>query len=111
MHEENVDQLSLFEDEESEVSQSTEEPNEDDALKEAIYAQMRKIHNEGMVVGFQTACHTALDRIYAFEHSVGKKSANDYKRCIKELKKFFETGVSRKVNTDAEGNVEETAQN
>ena len=48
---------------------------------------MRKIHNEGMVVGLQTACHTILDIVYSFERSAGKKSANDYKRLIKEVKR------------------------
>ena len=73
---------------------------EDQEFKDLVYERMRKIHNEGMIVGFQTACHTALDKIYAFERSAGKKSANDYKRCIKDLKRFFEIGVSRKSNAD-----------
>ena len=62
---------------------------------------------------FQTACHTALDRIYAFERTAGKKSNNDYKRCLQDLKKFFEVGISRKANADeAEENTEgEAVQN
>ena len=111
-----VEQLSLFKDEASEPTEQNNALAEDDNFKEIVYSRMRKIHNEGMVVGFQTACHTALDKIYAFERSAGKKSANDYKRCIKDLKKFFEVGVSRKVNavepTDSEENTEaETVQN
>ena len=102
MSAENVEQLSLFENEENEVVKSDDTLEQDDAFKEAVYTQMRKIHNEGMIVGFQTACHTALDKIYAFERSVGKKSANDYKRCLKDLKKFFEIGISRKANAEEE---------
>ena len=89
---------------------------EDQDFKDLVYERMRKIHSEGMIVGFQTACHTALDKIYSFERKPGSKSANDYKRCLKDLKKFFEIGISRKVNTDeateSEKNIEaETAQN
>ena len=80
--------------------------NED--LKEAIQAQMRKLHNQGMVVGFQTACHTMLDKIYAFEHKPGSKSTNDYKRLIKDIKKFCEIGVSRKMNESGEAETAET---
>lgn len=112
------DQLTLFEDENEEVEapESNNKLEDNDEFKEAVYNQMRKIHNEGLVVGFQTACHAALDKIYAFERKAGKKSANDYKRCIKDLKKFFEIGVSRKVNTTEgdeaeEGTEVETTQN
>lgn len=89
---------------------------EDQDFKDLVYERMRKIHSEGMIVGFQTACHTALDKIYAFERSAGKKSTNDYKRCLKDLKKFFEVGISRKSNTDKteeseESTNEETVQN
>ena len=116
MNAENVEleeQLSLFEDEENVVEESNGALEADEDFKEAVYTQMRKIHNEGMIVGFQTACHTALDRIYAFESSIGKKSANDYKRCIKNLKKFFEIGISRNANSgEAEESTEaETVQN
>ena len=120
MSAENVEleeQLSLFENEENEAVEPSKELKEDDDFKELVYTRMRKIHNEGMIVGFQTACHTALDRIYAFERSAGKKSTNDYKRCLKDLKKFFEIGISRKANTEeaeteAEKNTEaETVQN
>lgn len=113
MSAENVEQLSLFEDEEKEVVEPSEELKENDDFKELVYERMRKIHSDGMIVGFQTACHTALDRIYGFERSAGKKSTNDYKRCLKDLKKFFEVGISRKANTDeAEENTEgETVQN
>lgn len=96
MNAENVEQLSLFEDEENDAAEVSNELNEDDDFKELVYTRMRKIYNDGMIVGFQTACHTALDKIYAFERSAGKKSTNDYKRILKDLKKFFEIDISRK---------------
>lgn len=108
MYEENIEQLSLFEGENPEQTQNVDVSGANDELEKAVYTQMRKIHNEGLVVGFQTACHTALDNIYAFERKTGKKSVNDYKRCIKELKKFFEIGVSQKINFDEEITSEES---
>lgn len=98
--------------------QNVEEENksnlaDNEEFKEAVQTQMRKLHNQGMVVGFQTACHTVLDRIYAFERKPGSKSANDYKRLIKDIKKFCETGVSRKMskNGEIETAESETVQN
>lgn len=116
MSAENVEQLSLFEGEEKEVVEADNTLAADDEFKNAVYERMRKIHSDGMIVGFQTACHTALNKIYEFERGAGKKSTNDYKRCIKDLKKFFETGLSRKVNSNTEPESEEnetteTAQN
>lgn len=116
MNAENVEQLSLFEGEEQKAEQSDSTPEAGNDFEELVYARMRKIYNDGMIVGFQTACNSVLDRIYAFERSTGKKSTNDYKRCLKDLKQFCEVGVSRKVNTgettDLEESVEpETAQN
>ena len=86
---------------------------DNEEFKEAVQAQMRRIHNQGMVVGFQTACHTVLDNIYAFERKPGSKSANDYKRIIKSIKQFCETGVSRKMNRNGEIEIaeSETVQN
>lgn len=110
MSTENVEQLSLFENEEKEIIAPNDTLDADEKFKDAVYAQMRKIHNEGMVVGFQTACHTALNKIYAFERSTGKKSANDYKRCIKDLKQFFEIGLSRNGKPDETDKKEESAE-
>jgi ribosome-binding ATPase YchF (GTP1/OBG family) len=123
MNAENVEleeQLSLFNDEE--VRQDSESSEEEfgeeefsDELKSAITERMQKIYNDGMIVGVQTVCHTALNKIYAFESSPGKKSNNDHKRLLKDLKKFFHVGISRNVNSEkaseSEDNSEETAQN
>ena len=85
-----------------------------DGLKGAIEETLSKIRTQSMLLGAQAICKTVLDKIYAFESSYGKKTANDYKRCLKDLKKFCEVGLSRKVATD--GTTEpiektETAQN
>lgn len=83
--------------------QNVEEENksnlaDNEEFKEAVHTQMRKLHNQGMIVGLQTACHTVLDKIYTFERKPGSKSTNDYKRLMKDIKKFCETGVSHKMN-------------
>lgn len=111
-----MEELNKTIEEQSLESEQAQNPLYSDELKEAVMARMQSIYNDGMIVGFQTACHTALDKIYAFERSAGKKSANDYKRCLKDLKKFFEIGISRKTGsgeeTESEENAEaETAQN
>ena len=76
--------------------------NNDDALTTAIEEQLSKIRRQSMLLGFQVAAKTVLDKIVAFENSKNKKSANDYKRLIKDIKKFVETGLSRKVTADGE---------
>ena len=71
-----------------------------DELREAVEETLSKIRTQNMLLGAQAVCKMVLDKIYAFESSYGKKSTNDYKRCIKEVKRFCEVGLSRKVNTD-----------
>lgn len=73
-----------------------------DRFTEAIQNQLKKIQTQNLLLGAQTICRVILDKIYDFESSDGKKSANDYKRCLKDLKQFCETGISRKVNADGE---------
>ena len=81
------------------VEESKASLMDNDELKEAVNSQMRKIHNQGMVIGFQTACHTLLDKIYTFDRIDGKKTTNDYKRLVKDIREFCNVGVSRKLST------------
>ena len=102
------EQMSLFEDEPIEVVQQEEK----DELKEAIETTMSKLRRQSMLLGFQVACQTVLDKIIAFERKPGSKSNNDHKRLIKDIKAFVELGLSRKVNADGETeSMETTAQN
>lgn len=94
----NEEQMSLFEDETAEGVQTEER----DELKEAIEATMSRLRRQSMLLGFQVACQTVLDKISAFERKPGSKSNNDHKRLIKDIKQFVEQGLSRKVNTDGE---------
>lgn len=96
----------------------TEENTDKDPLKEAIEAQMAKIHRQGMLIGAQTICRVTLEKILLFKGKPGKPTMNDYKRLVKELQSFCETGLSRKVNADGETELvdeesvtEETVQN
>ena len=84
----------------------------DDELKGAIEEQLSKIRRQSMLLGFQVAAKTVLDKIIVFEKTPGKKSNNDHKRLIKDLRKFCEQGLSRKVDENGETkSVEETIQN
>ena len=86
--------------EENNTIEQQEETVQQDDLKAAIEKTMDNIRAQSMLLGAQTMCRTILTKIYAFESSQGKKTANVYKRCIKDVKKFCETGLSHKVNAD-----------
>ena len=98
--------------------ESPNQNNEEDPLKEAIEEQLKKIQRQNLLLGAQTICHTVLEKILKAENQPGKRTMNDYRRLIKDLKKFCETGLSRKVNADGEtepieeeSTTEETIQN
>lgn len=86
------EQMSLFEED------TNNETNQEGDLRNAIEQQLSKIRNQSMVTGFQVSCQTILDKIRMFENTPGAKSNNDHKRLIKEIKKFVEQGVSRKID-------------
>ena len=79
----------------------------DEELKGAIEEQLSKIRSQSMILGFRVACQTILDKITAFERTPGSKSNNDHKRLIKEIKKFVEQGLARKMNENGEIEVPE----
>ena len=88
----------------------------DDELKGAIEEQLSKIRSQSMIIGFRVACSTIKGKIDGFEKSPGNKSNNDHKRLIKDIKKFVEQGLARKMNDNGEIEVPEeteteTAQN
>lgn len=75
---------------------------EKDPLKQAIEEQMRKIQRQSMLIGAQTMCRVVLDKVLTFKTKQGKPTMNDYKRLVKDIQNFCETGLSRKVNADGE---------
>lgn len=76
------------------------ETTSDDLLKEAVEKQLSKIRTQSMLIGAQTACSVILQKITAWEAQPGKRTLNDHRRLIKEIKEFCNVGVSRKVNPD-----------
>ena len=97
---------------------TTEEDNTEDKLREVFNAQFKKLQTQSMLLGAQTMCKVVLDKIVVAESKPGKRTMNDYKRLIKDIKNFCTTGLSRKVNADGEtepveeeSTVEETIQN
>ena len=100
------EQMDLFEED---THESEPMPETNDELKDAIEEQLSKIRSQSMILGFRVACQTILDKISAFERSPGTKSNNDHKRLIKEIKKFVETGLSRKMSENGEIEVPEEA--
>lgn len=81
-------------------------------LSEAIEQQLSKIRNQAMIIGFRVACSTIQGKIDEFEKAPGSKSNNDHKRLIKDIKRFVDQGLARKMNENGEIEVpEETTQN
>lgn len=81
---------------------SAQASSSDDQLKEAIETQMQKIARQNMLIGAQTICSVILQKIISAMNKPGKRTMNDYKRIIKDVQKFCEVGLSRKVNADGE---------
>ena len=77
-----------------------EENTRDENLKSVIDDVVSKIRIQSMTLGAQAMCQTIVQKIYTFESSYGKKTTNDYKRLIKDIKNFCEIGLSRKNNLD-----------
>ena len=99
---ETVTNETMVEEEQTTPMETLDQSNEEDPLKEAINEQLKKIQRQNLLLGAQTICHTVLEKILKAENQPGKRTMNDYRRLIKDLKKFCETGLSRKVNTDGE---------
>lgn len=99
--------MSTVENQTKETTSETVSENtvNDDALKEAIDDQLKKIQRQNLLVGAQTACSVILNKIVVAMNKPGKRTMNDYKRVIKDIEQFCRVGVSRKVNEDGETEV------
>lgn len=87
---------------EEEVINTEANETSEDPFREAVEAQMRKIRRQSMLIGAQATCKIILDKIVSFKTKQGKPTMNDYKRLVKDIQIFCETGLSRKVNADGE---------
>ena len=99
---ETVANETMVEEEQTTPVEASDQNNEEDPLKEAIEEQRKKIQRQNLLLGAQTICHTVLEKILKAEMQPGKRTMADYRRLIKDIKKFCETGISRKVNADGE---------
>ena len=97
-----MDEIKTNELNEEEVQENVQDLGTNDELKSAIETQLSRIRRQSMLLGFQVACHSVLEKIVATTSKQGKTTMNDYKRLIKDVEKFCRTGISRKVNTDGE---------
>jgi hypothetical protein len=101
----------IYENEQSVVEENTKDLKTDE-LKSLIEEQMEQMRTQSMLLGAQVFCRVILDKINAAMRKPGKRSMNDYKRLVKEIEDFCETGISRKVNPDGTTTpVEVTVQN
>ena len=101
-----------------EIEESAQSESTDDALREAVQAQMRKQQRQNILIGAQTMCTVILEKITTAMNKPGKRTLADYKRLTKDIEQFCRTGVSRKINADGEvelveneSTAEETVQN
>ena len=84
-----------------ETNPEVETPTMDkDELTKAVEATMEQIRTQSMLLGAQAMCSVVLQKIAVTMNKPGKRSLNDYKRLVKEITDFCETGLSRKVNLD-----------
>ena len=84
-----------------EMNPEIEEPTmNNDELKTAIEETMEQIRTQSMLLGAQAMCSVVQQKITVAMNKPGKRSLNDYKRLVKEIIDFCETGLSRKVNPD-----------
>jgi hypothetical protein len=74
----------------------------EDTLKEVVEEELKKIQRQNLLLGAQTMCRVVLDKIITFKTKPGKPTMNDYKRLVKDIQQFCETGLSRKVTPDGE---------
>ena len=99
---EEPEQLSLIEEDEETAAITDDDAVEEDPLKHAIEAQLRKIQRQNMLIGAQTMCTVILEKIMVATNQPGKRTMNDYKRLIKDIESFCRTGLSRRVKADGE---------
>ncbi len=98
----NEENKTLLEQVESITPDADEQPSDktSDQFKEAVEEQLKKIRTQSMLLGTQTVCQVVLQKIVAWEMRPGKRTLNDHRRLVKEIKSFCETGISKRINPD-----------
>ena len=86
--------------EEEVVSQDVQLTEGQKTFQNAVEAQLQKIRNQSMLIGFQTALGVVLEKILAVKGKPGKTTLRDYERLMKDIEQFCLTGLERKVDED-----------
>lgn len=94
--------------EQTDVSQNVNEEETKDLFKEAVETQLKKIRNQSMIIGLQTALQVILEKILVVKAKPGKTTLRDYERLIKDIEQFCQTGLSRKIDEDEDDSSNET---
>lgn len=98
-----MDENNNYEQAESVDEQKTPVPEmTNEALKEAIDAQIKKVQMAALLSGSKAICGVVLQYIAEFQRQSGKKSANDYKRLIKKIEHFCSISLSKTVNENGD---------
>ena len=71
-----------------------------DILKDALEEQFKKIRTQNLLLGAQTMAQVILEKMIVWEKQPGKRTLNDHRRLIKDIKQFCEVGLSKQVNPD-----------
>ena len=82
-------------------------PTTSDEFKEAAGEVLKKVRTQALLLGSQAMCSTMLQKIKEFEHKPGKRTLNDHRRLVADIKNFCEIGLSRKVNLDGTTSIKE----
>ena len=90
-----TEEIKVLNEQETDISEEDK-----DVLKDALEEQFKKIQTQSMLLGLQTACQVILEKMLVWEKQPGKRTLNDHRRLIKDIKQFCETGISKKVNPD-----------
>lgn len=98
-----MDENNNYEQAESVDEQKTPVPEmTNEALKEAIDAQIKKVQMAALLSGSKAICGVVLQYITEFQKQSGKKSANDYKRLIKKISNFCSVSLNKTINENGD---------
>ena len=100
-----MDETMMNSTEELDQNTSSTENTTNDALQAAIEEQLVKIRRQNLLLGSQVVCHTVLDKITTAMNKPGKRSMNDYKRLVKDIAQFCQTGLSRRIDENGEAQI------
>lgn len=82
--------------------EETKDVNEmnNDEVKEAAKNIVSKVRTQALLLGSQAMCSTILQKIKEFDNKPGKRTLNDHRRLVADIRNFCEVGLSRKINLD-----------